>query len=135
VRNVTESVHARSGADRQVGRGGEFLLCFGGREPLGECPVNHVQGPLPRAIASAPDSGRRYRSLKTTLPKQMWDGILLQVSPIIAAASVVVLVVVILMFAIMECVQERSAAARRYSQLLAVHDLKKRSRARRESTG
>jgi len=53
--------------------------------------------------------------LKTTLPKQMWDGILLQVSPIIAAASVVVLVVVILMFAIMECVQERSAAARRYS--------------------
>ncbi len=53
--------------------------------------------------------------LKTTLPKQMWDGILLQVSPIIAAASVVVLVVVILMFAIMECVQERNAAARRYS--------------------
>jgi putative spermidine/putrescine transport system permease protein len=53
--------------------------------------------------------------LKTTLPKQMWDGILLQVSPIIAAASVVVLVVVILMFAIMECVQERSAAVRRYS--------------------
>ncbi len=53
--------------------------------------------------------------LKTTLPKQMWDGILLQVSPVIAAASVVVLVVVILMFAIMECVQERSAAARRYS--------------------
>jgi putative spermidine/putrescine transport system permease protein len=52
--------------------------------------------------------------LKTTLPKQMWDGILLQVNPIIAAASVVVLLVVILMFAIMECVQERSAAARRY---------------------
>jgi putative spermidine/putrescine transport system permease protein len=51
--------------------------------------------------------------LKTTLPKQMWDGILLQVNPIIAAASVVVLV--ILMFAIMECVQARSAAARRYS--------------------
>jgi ABC-type spermidine/putrescine transport system permease subunit II len=53
--------------------------------------------------------------LKTTLPKQMWDGILLQVNPIIAAASVVVLLVVILMFAIMEWVQERSAAARRYS--------------------
>jgi putative spermidine/putrescine transport system permease protein len=35
--------------------------------------------------------------LKTTLAKRMWDGILLQVSPIIAAASVVVLVVVILM--------------------------------------
>src|SRR6266852_207489 len=47
--------------------------------------------------------------LKTTLPKQMWDGILLQVSPIIAATSVVVLVVVILMFAIMECVQARRA--------------------------
>jgi putative spermidine/putrescine transport system permease protein len=53
--------------------------------------------------------------LKTTLPKQMWDGILLQVNPIIAAASVVVLLVVILMFAIMECVQERSTATRRYS--------------------
>jgi putative spermidine/putrescine transport system permease protein len=37
----------------------------------------------------------------------MWDGILLQVSPIIAAASVVVLVVVIAMFAIIEAVQDR----------------------------
>jgi ABC-type spermidine/putrescine transport system permease subunit I len=45
--------------------------------------------------------------LKTTLPKQMWDGILLQVSPVIAAASVVVLIVVILMFVIIECAQER----------------------------
>jgi ABC-type spermidine/putrescine transport system permease subunit II len=53
--------------------------------------------------------------LKTTLPKQMWDGILLQVNPIIAAASVVVLLVVILMFAIMEWIQQRSAAARRSS--------------------
>jgi putative spermidine/putrescine transport system permease protein len=35
----------------------------------------------------------------------MWDGILLQVSPIIAAASVVVLIVVIVMFAIIEFVQ------------------------------
>jgi putative spermidine/putrescine transport system permease protein len=43
--------------------------------------------------------------IKTTLPKQMWDGILLQVSPIIAAASVVVLIVVIVMFAIIEFVQ------------------------------
>jgi putative spermidine/putrescine transport system permease protein len=50
--------------------------------------------------------------LKTTLPRQMWDGILLQVNPIIAAASVVVLLVVILMFAIMEWIQQRSAAAR-----------------------
>lgn len=45
--------------------------------------------------------------VKTTLPKQMWDGILLQVSPIIAAASVVVLIVVIAMFAIIEAVQDR----------------------------
>jgi putative spermidine/putrescine transport system permease protein len=37
----------------------------------------------------------------------MWDGILLQVSPIIAAASVVVLLVVIAMFAILEFVQAR----------------------------
>jgi putative spermidine/putrescine transport system permease protein len=45
--------------------------------------------------------------VKTTLPKQMWDGILLQVSPIIAAASVVVLVVVIAMFAVIETLQDR----------------------------
>ena len=45
--------------------------------------------------------------LKTTLPKQMWDGILLQVNPIIAAASVVVLCVVILMFATIEFAQGR----------------------------
>jgi putative spermidine/putrescine transport system permease protein len=45
--------------------------------------------------------------LKTTLPKQMWDGIVLQVTPVIAAASVVVLSVVILIFAIAEYVQVR----------------------------
>ena len=45
--------------------------------------------------------------IKTTLPKQMWDGILLQVSPIIAAASVVVLIVVIAMFAVIEFAQGR----------------------------
>jgi putative spermidine/putrescine transport system permease protein len=50
--------------------------------------------------------------LKTTLPKQMWDGILLQVSPIIAAASVVVLAVVIIMFALMEFLQARKLSAR-----------------------
>jgi putative spermidine/putrescine transport system permease protein len=50
--------------------------------------------------------------LKTTLPKQMWDGILLQVNPVIAAASVVVLVVVILMFAIIEISQGRRELAR-----------------------
>jgi putative spermidine/putrescine transport system permease protein len=48
--------------------------------------------------------------LKTTLPKQMWDGILLQVNPIIAAASVVVLFVVILMFATVEYVRVRRTA-------------------------
>ena len=45
--------------------------------------------------------------IKTTLPRQMWDGILLQVSPVIAAASVVVLIVVIAMFAIIEFAQAR----------------------------
>jgi putative spermidine/putrescine transport system permease protein len=45
--------------------------------------------------------------IKTTLPKQMWDGILLQVSPVIAAASVIVLVVVIAMFAIIEFAQAK----------------------------
>jgi ABC-type spermidine/putrescine transport system permease subunit I len=44
--------------------------------------------------------------IKTTLPKQMWDGILLQVSPVVAAASVVVLIVVIAMFAIIDFVQD-----------------------------
>jgi putative spermidine/putrescine transport system permease protein len=48
--------------------------------------------------------------LKTTLPKQMWDGILLQVNPIIAAASVVVLCVVILMFATVEYIRVRRTA-------------------------
>jgi putative spermidine/putrescine transport system permease protein len=37
----------------------------------------------------------------------MWEGILLQVSPVIAAASVVVLIVVIVMFAIIEFFQDR----------------------------
>jgi putative spermidine/putrescine transport system permease protein len=49
--------------------------------------------------------------IKTTLPKQMWDGILLQVSPVIAAASVVVLIVVILMFVIIEALQIRRQAS------------------------
>jgi putative spermidine/putrescine transport system permease protein len=54
--------------------------------------------------------------IKTTLPKQMWDGILLQVSPIIAAASVVVLIVVIVMFAIIEVVQDRRLASAAYAR-------------------
>jgi putative spermidine/putrescine transport system permease protein len=53
--------------------------------------------------------------LNTTLPKQMWDGILLQVSPIIAAASVIVLAVVIIMFALMEGLQSRRSVAQQGS--------------------
>jgi putative spermidine/putrescine transport system permease protein len=45
--------------------------------------------------------------LKTMLPKQMWDGILLQVNLVIAAASVVVLSVVILLFAVVEYIPAR----------------------------
>ncbi|HEY0290172.1 MAG TPA: ABC transporter permease subunit [Pseudomonas sp.] len=40
--------------------------------------------------------------LKTTLPKQMWDDILLQVTPTLAAASVVVLLIVCGLFFLME---------------------------------
>lgn len=40
--------------------------------------------------------------LKTTLPKQMWDSILLQVTPTLAAASVVVLLVVCALFSLSE---------------------------------
>ncbi|HEY2617400.1 MAG TPA: ABC transporter permease subunit [Acetobacteraceae bacterium] len=40
--------------------------------------------------------------LKTTLPRQMWDDILLQVSPTLAAASVVVLLIVTSLFLIAE---------------------------------
>lgn len=46
--------------------------------------------------------------LKTTLPKQMWEGILLQVNPVIAAASVVVLLIVLLLFALMEMLQNKN---------------------------
>ncbi|MBZ9603596.1 ABC transporter permease subunit [Phyllobacterium chamaecytisi] len=45
--------------------------------------------------------------LKTTLPKQMWDDITLQVNPTLAAAAVVVLLIVIIMFVIIECMQPR----------------------------
>jgi putative spermidine/putrescine transport system permease protein len=45
----------------------------------------------------------------------MWDGILLQVNPIIAAASVVVLSVVILMFATVEYIRVRRTAGRSHS--------------------
>lgn len=45
--------------------------------------------------------------LKTTLPKQMWDSILLQATPLIAAASVVMLVIVMAFFALLELAQTR----------------------------
>ncbi|NHN84841.1 ABC transporter permease subunit [Acetobacter musti] len=40
--------------------------------------------------------------LKTTLPKQMWDAVLLEVSPLLVAVSVVVMTVVTLLFLVME---------------------------------
>jgi putative spermidine/putrescine transport system permease protein len=45
--------------------------------------------------------------LKTTLPRQMWDDIQLQVSPTLAAASVVVLLVVTSLFLIAEYLRPR----------------------------
>ncbi|EPX76617.1 ABC transporter permease subunit [Salipiger mucosus] len=49
--------------------------------------------------------------LKTTLPRQMWDSINLQATPIIAAASVLVLVIVLLFFGAMELAQMRRRTA------------------------
>lgn len=46
--------------------------------------------------------------MKTTIPKQMWDDILLQVSPTLAAASTMVLLVVIVLFAAMQLVKPRN---------------------------
>jgi putative spermidine/putrescine transport system permease protein len=45
--------------------------------------------------------------LKTTLPRQMWDDILLQVNPTLAAASLVVLTVVTLLFLTAEYLRPR----------------------------
>ncbi len=47
--------------------------------------------------------------IKMTLPLQMWNSILLQVTPTLAAASVVVLIIVVLMFALIEILQPRQA--------------------------
>ncbi len=49
--------------------------------------------------------------VKTTLPKQLWDDILLQVTPTLAAASTVVLVVVTLLFLVLQSVNPRSKSA------------------------
>jgi putative spermidine/putrescine transport system permease protein len=45
--------------------------------------------------------------LKSTLPKQMWDDVTLQVSPTLAAASVVVLLVVTALFMLAESIRPR----------------------------
>jgi putative spermidine/putrescine transport system permease protein len=47
--------------------------------------------------------------LKTTLPRQMWDDVLLQVNPTLAAASLVVLTVVTLLFLTAEYLRPREA--------------------------
>jgi putative spermidine/putrescine transport system permease protein len=46
--------------------------------------------------------------LKTTLPRQMWDDVLLQVNPTLAAASLVVLLVVTLLFLTAEYLRPKS---------------------------
>ncbi|MAC79565.1 MAG: ABC transporter permease [Rhodobacteraceae bacterium] len=51
--------------------------------------------------------------LITTLPKQMWDDILLQVNPTLAAASVIVLLVVTALFVLMEIFGSSAAMSRR----------------------
>lgn len=49
--------------------------------------------------------------MKTTIPKQMWDDILLQVSPTLAAASTIVLLVVMILFSVMQLVKPRDKRA------------------------
>jgi len=49
--------------------------------------------------------------IKTTLPKQLWDDILLQVNPTLAAASTVMLVVVTLLFLVLQHVHPRGKSA------------------------
>ena len=51
--------------------------------------------------------------LITTLPKQMWDDILFQVNPTLAAASVIVLLVVTALFVMMELFGSSAAMSRR----------------------
>ncbi len=50
--------------------------------------------------------------IKTTLPRQMWDSILLQATPMIAAASVIVLAIVLVLFLLVELVQTRRGRAK-----------------------
>lgn len=49
--------------------------------------------------------------LKTTLPKQLWDDILLQVNPTLAAASTFVLVIVTLLFLLLQYVRPQNKTA------------------------
>lgn len=49
--------------------------------------------------------------IKTTLPKQMWDDILLQINPTLAAASTVVLCVVTVFFMMLQLIRSRMKAA------------------------
>ncbi|HTK01571.1 MAG TPA: ABC transporter permease subunit, partial [Bordetella sp.] len=52
--------------------------------------------------------------IKSTLPKQLWDDILMQVSPTLAAASVIVLVIVMFGFLLLQHIQpEKNRAAAR----------------------
>lgn len=49
--------------------------------------------------------------VKSTLPKQLWDDILLQANPTLAAASSIVLFVVVMLFAVLQLVRPRARAA------------------------
>jgi len=50
--------------------------------------------------------------LKTTIPKQMWDDIQLQLNPTLAAASVCVLAVVVTAFFIAEMLRRETSGTR-----------------------
>jgi putative spermidine/putrescine transport system permease protein len=49
--------------------------------------------------------------VKTTLPKQLWDDILLQVTPTLAAASTVVLIIVLMLFLLLQYINPREKSA------------------------
>jgi putative spermidine/putrescine transport system permease protein len=49
--------------------------------------------------------------IKTTLPKQLWDDILMQVNPTLAAASVVVLMIVMIAFLLLQYIQPNKNGA------------------------
>jgi putative spermidine/putrescine transport system permease protein len=51
--------------------------------------------------------------LKTTLPKQMWDAILLEASPLLAAVSVTMMIVVVVLFLVMEATQKNRISPER----------------------